>query len=149
MPLPSAAHLLVQAIDFHDRGGWLLDSQFDVQMGAPYLLAHGLGVPVAAIATAAAAALCLKYDVTPRQLCNNHLDELRRLAGDLTDSARESADIELPVTSEVTPSRSSGGVCYRTHSGTNARRADMSKAWLPPYRENTSQPRPTAARRHP
>lgn len=44
---PSAARILVQAIDFHDRGGWLLDSQFDVQMGAPYLLAHGLGVPVA------------------------------------------------------------------------------------------------------
>ncbi|WP_280217391.1 FAD-dependent oxidoreductase [Nocardia neocaledoniensis] len=44
---PSSARLLVRATDFHDRGGWLLDSQFDVEMGAPYLLAHGLGVPVA------------------------------------------------------------------------------------------------------
>jgi hypothetical protein len=41
-----AGHL-VQAVDFEDRGGWVLDSQFDMQMGAPYLLAHGLGVPVA------------------------------------------------------------------------------------------------------
>lgn len=42
-----ARSLLVQAIDFDHRGGWVLDSQFDAQMGAPYLLAHGLGVPVA------------------------------------------------------------------------------------------------------
>ncbi|MEU6559504.1 FAD-dependent oxidoreductase [Nocardia nova] len=39
--------LLVQATDFEDRGGWVLDSQFQAQMGASYLLAHGLGVPVA------------------------------------------------------------------------------------------------------
>lgn len=44
---PSRAGHLVQAIDFSDRGGWVLDSQFDTQMGGPYLLAHGLGVPVA------------------------------------------------------------------------------------------------------
>lgn len=43
---PAAPHILVQAKDFHERGGWLLDSQFESEMGAPYLLAHGLGVPV-------------------------------------------------------------------------------------------------------
>ena len=32
---------------FTDRGGWIFDSQFEAEMGAPYLLAHGLGVPVA------------------------------------------------------------------------------------------------------
>ncbi|RBO82465.1 hypothetical protein [Nocardia puris] len=42
---PSAAGILLQAKGFHDHGGWLLDSQFDVEM--PCLLAHGLGVPVA------------------------------------------------------------------------------------------------------
>lgn len=41
-----AGQLLIQATDFDDRGGWLLDSQFESEMGAPYLLAHGLGVPV-------------------------------------------------------------------------------------------------------
>lgn len=40
------AHVLVEAEDFDDYGGWILDSQFETQMGSPYLLAHGLGVPV-------------------------------------------------------------------------------------------------------
>jgi hypothetical protein len=39
--------LLVEAERFDDFGGWLLDSQFVDQMGSPYLLAHGLGKPVA------------------------------------------------------------------------------------------------------
>lgn len=38
--------ILVEAEDFENYGGWLLDSQFEAQMGSPYLLAHGLGVPV-------------------------------------------------------------------------------------------------------
>ncbi|MEM7324197.1 MAG: FAD-dependent oxidoreductase [Actinomycetota bacterium] len=39
--------LLIEAEEFADYGGWLLDSQFEIQMGSPYLLAHGLGRPVA------------------------------------------------------------------------------------------------------
>lgn len=39
--------ILVEAEDFADYGGWVLDSQFEMQMGSPYLLAHGLGRPVA------------------------------------------------------------------------------------------------------
>lgn len=38
--------VLVTAGDFRTRGGWVLDTQFMGQMGAPYLLAHGLGRPV-------------------------------------------------------------------------------------------------------
>ena len=41
------AEVLVEAEAFADRGGWLLDPQFMDQMGSPYLLAHGLGKPVA------------------------------------------------------------------------------------------------------
>ncbi|MGY3555492.1 FAD-dependent oxidoreductase [Williamsia sp. R60] len=44
---PQPRHVLVQAQDFHDRGGWTFDSQFAHEMGAPYLLGHGLGTPVA------------------------------------------------------------------------------------------------------
>lgn len=40
-------NVLVDAGMFTDRGGWIFDSQFEAEMGAPYLLAHGLGVPVA------------------------------------------------------------------------------------------------------
>jgi hypothetical protein len=42
-----AAEVLVEAEAFADRGGWVLDPQFMDQMGSPYLLAHGLGKPVA------------------------------------------------------------------------------------------------------
>lgn len=38
--------ILVEAKDFEDYGSWILDSQFEDQMGSPYLLAHGLGRPV-------------------------------------------------------------------------------------------------------
>ena len=39
--------ILLEAENFDDRGGWVLDSQFMDLMGSPYLLAHGLGKPVA------------------------------------------------------------------------------------------------------
>ncbi|MBM4091265.1 MAG: FAD-dependent oxidoreductase [Planctomycetes bacterium] len=42
-----AAEVLVEAETFAERGGWLLDPQFIDQMGSSYLLAHGLGRPVA------------------------------------------------------------------------------------------------------
>ena len=42
-----AADLLVEAESFAQKGGWVLDQQFMDQMGSPYLLAHGLGEPVA------------------------------------------------------------------------------------------------------
>ena len=42
-----ASGILIEAEEFEDFGGWTLDSQFEVQMGSPYLLAHGLGRPVA------------------------------------------------------------------------------------------------------
>ena len=37
---------LAEAESFQDRGGWEVDTQFVDIMGSPYLLAHGLGVPV-------------------------------------------------------------------------------------------------------
>lgn len=46
MPAP-AAELLVEAESFRYHGGWVLDPQFLDVMGSPYLLAHGLGRPVA------------------------------------------------------------------------------------------------------
>ncbi|MCR9197300.1 MAG: FAD-dependent oxidoreductase [Planctomycetaceae bacterium] len=39
--------LLVEAESFQASGGWKLDTQFIDEMGSPYLLAHGLGRPVA------------------------------------------------------------------------------------------------------
>jgi hypothetical protein len=45
--LASAATVLVEAESFADHGGWNLDTQFIREMGSPYLLAHGIGKPVA------------------------------------------------------------------------------------------------------
>jgi hypothetical protein len=43
--------VLVEAEGFTRHGGWVVDPQFMDQMGSPYLLAHGLGRPVADAAT--------------------------------------------------------------------------------------------------
>ena len=41
-----ASVVLLEAEQFADIGGWVVDQQFMDQMGSPYLLAHGLGEPV-------------------------------------------------------------------------------------------------------
>lgn len=41
-----AADLFVEAESFSNKGGWVVDQQFMDLMGSPYLLAHGMGVPV-------------------------------------------------------------------------------------------------------
>jgi len=38
--------IFIEAESFTDKGGWVVDPQFVEQMGSPYLLAHGMGVPV-------------------------------------------------------------------------------------------------------
>jgi hypothetical protein len=43
----SADQVLIEAEGFAQPGGWVLDTQFLDTMGSPYLMAHGLGVPVA------------------------------------------------------------------------------------------------------
>lgn len=43
----SNAEILVEAGAFDNYGGWTMDSQFEFEMGSPYLLAHGNGIPVA------------------------------------------------------------------------------------------------------
>lgn len=42
-----ATSILVEVESFKEKGGWVLDQQFAFQMGSPYLLAHGMGKPVA------------------------------------------------------------------------------------------------------
>ena len=43
----SGRDVLIEAEQFEELGGWVLDQQFMDQMGSPFLLAHGLGIPVA------------------------------------------------------------------------------------------------------
>ena len=39
--------ILVECENFSNKGGWVVDQQFMDQMGSPFLMAHGLGKPVA------------------------------------------------------------------------------------------------------
>ena len=61
-----AATVLVEAESFADHGGWTLDTQFIEQMGSPYLLAHGLGKPVADATTKVAVPTAGEYHVFVR-----------------------------------------------------------------------------------
>jgi hypothetical protein len=41
-----AQTMLIEAESFSNKGAWVIDQQNMDQMGSPYLLAHGLGIPV-------------------------------------------------------------------------------------------------------
>ena len=38
--------ILIEAESFANKGGWVVDQQFMDQMGSPFLMAHGMGMPV-------------------------------------------------------------------------------------------------------
>ncbi|MCX7006796.1 MAG: FAD-dependent oxidoreductase, partial [Kiritimatiellaeota bacterium] len=46
VPAAMSGEVLVEAENFAQLGGWVIDQQVMDQMGSPYLLAHGLGRPV-------------------------------------------------------------------------------------------------------
>jgi hypothetical protein len=48
----AADSMVVEAERFSSPGGWQIDTQFIETMGSPYLIAHGLGQPVADASTA-------------------------------------------------------------------------------------------------
>jgi hypothetical protein len=58
--------VLVEAESFAQAGGWQLDTQFIHEMGSPYLLAHGLGVPVADATTSVSIPEAGRYRVFVR-----------------------------------------------------------------------------------
>lgn len=62
----AAQDILVEAESFGNKGGWVVDQQFMDQMGSPYLLAHGMGQPVADASTDVMVETPGKYDVYVR-----------------------------------------------------------------------------------
>lgn len=58
--------ILIEAESFDEKGGWVVDPQFVEQMGSPYLLAHGLGMPVKNAVTTIAIPARGKYNVWVR-----------------------------------------------------------------------------------
>jgi hypothetical protein len=47
LQLYASEQVLVEAESFQEKGGWVVDQQFTESMGSSYLLAHGMGAPVA------------------------------------------------------------------------------------------------------
>lgn len=41
-----AQGILIETESFQNKGGWVVDQQFMDLMGSPYLMAHGMGIPV-------------------------------------------------------------------------------------------------------
>lgn len=61
-----AQSIFVEAESFTHKGGWVVDPQFVEQMGSPYLLAHGMGIPVKDAQTSIAVKKAGKYHVWVR-----------------------------------------------------------------------------------
>ena len=61
-----AQTVFVECESFEQKGGWALDQQFMDEMGSPYLLAHGLGKPVADASTSVNIPEAGKYKVWAR-----------------------------------------------------------------------------------
>ncbi len=53
-PVTSSDDIFIEAESMDAHGGWKVDQQFMDLMGSPYLLAHGMGVPVADASTSVA-----------------------------------------------------------------------------------------------
>jgi hypothetical protein len=64
--IAAANDVLVEAESFTNPGGWSLDTQFIREMGSPYMLAHGLGKPVADATTTVTFAETGTYNVFVR-----------------------------------------------------------------------------------
>ena len=47
MKLNNSNSVMVLATTFAERGDWTVEQQFVLQMGSSYLLAHGIGTPLA------------------------------------------------------------------------------------------------------
>ena len=60
--------LIVEAEQFADQGGWQIDTQFVETMGSPYLIAHGLGNPVADATTEVEIAEAGDYQIWVRTI---------------------------------------------------------------------------------
>jgi hypothetical protein len=58
--------ILVEAEAFQKLGGWVIDQQFMDEMGSPFLLAHGLGTPVADAQTTVAISASGTYRIWVR-----------------------------------------------------------------------------------
>ena len=58
--------LFIEAESFQNKGGWVVDQQFTDLMGSPYLMAHGLGVPVSDATTTVNFAKTGEYTVFVR-----------------------------------------------------------------------------------
>ena len=63
-----AESFLVEAEHFAQKGGWMVDTQFVETVGSPYLIAHGMGKPVADATTQTTVEKAGRYHVWVRSI---------------------------------------------------------------------------------
>jgi hypothetical protein len=68
LSLAHADSFLVEAEQFSQKGGWMVDTQFIETMGSPYLIAHGMGKPVADASTSVTVPVDGNYQVWVRTI---------------------------------------------------------------------------------
>ncbi len=61
-----ASTILLEAEQFQELGGWVVDQQFMDEMGSPFVLAHGIGHPVADATTTITVPQTVRYRVPVR-----------------------------------------------------------------------------------
>ncbi|MFI3248973.1 MAG: FAD-dependent oxidoreductase [Rikenellaceae bacterium] len=62
----ASSNIFVEAESFDNKGGWVVDQQFMDLMGSSYLMAHGMGVPVADASTSVDVAQAGEYHIYVR-----------------------------------------------------------------------------------
>lgn len=64
--LEASEEIFIETESFNSHGGWVVDQQFMDQMGSPYIMAHGMGVPVEDASTDFAVSSTANYYVYVR-----------------------------------------------------------------------------------
>ena len=94
--------VLVEAESFDDPGGWVVDQQFMDQMGSPFLLAHGLGVPVRDAVTTVTLPRTGLYRVWAR---TRDWTAKPQTGGQRIEDRMPSAALQLPSSSDQAPGK--------------------------------------------
>ncbi len=113
--------VFVAASTFAEKGGWISDPQFMEQMGSSYLIAHGLGNPVADAYTKIIIPQTGRYNLFVRT-CN---------------WTAPWSDKPAPGVFRVSVDDTEVEALFGTQGGG---RMALAAWWLPPYRERRAHP---------
>ena len=126
----AGVQIFVEAEQFENRGGWVNDSQFMDLMGSPFLLAHGMGRPVADATTTVSVPEDGVYSVYARTRnwtapWSSHAAGVFRIAVDGAELAQDlgtgSAGWQWQKAGEVSLKKGSATLALRDKTGFDGR----------------------------